>query len=501
MPMNAELLDGYWLESTNEYQQRIPVTTQNGFSATMEALFEPKNRNLFNEFQNALINRIATNIVHDKVWSNPLAPFKRGMVRDGAHIQEIMTNILKTRGYDRDANYDALKNYYPETSTVYHSINYETVIPLTLREADLKRAFIGATGEGSQLNDYLNSLLNQPLNTDQLNEYNTMLELFTEYHARIGYRQFQVPDLTSLSATTADTKAFAKMVRNLTQKMAFLGNKYNGHAFPTFSTIDDMVLVGNPEVTSNLDIELLAWAFHAEKADPSKWVDRVITIDEWQMSDCQAILCDKGHIVAADTDLETLVQETNIFTKNKTSALHHQGIFSASPFVNAVMLTTDDSTIFIPVDVTLSGVTIDYATPRNPMKEKPTFVQRGDYVQLEAIVAGGVTPEEAEEAGITVPQSTIWEIINSDARLSDRTYITQSGVLVCDPKEKSTTIQVQATTTYLDPTKNPRTEATRYVAVMTVGVDEAAPEAQAKADATLAKQLQKELDVEDEKKD
>lgn len=468
MATNAELLDGYFLESTSGYQQNIPVVAQSGFTATMEALFQPSNRVWFNEFQNALINRISTSIVHNKVWSNPLKPFKRGMVRDGAHIQEIMTNLLKTRGYDREANYDMLKNFYPETATVYHSINYETVIPLTLREADVKRAFLSG-GEGNGLNDYLNALLNQPLNTDELNEYNTMLQLFTEYHARVGYRQFQVPDLTSLSATTDDAKAFAKMVRNLVVKMGFLNADYNGHAFPTFSNVNDMVLVCNPEVQSNLDVELLAWAFHAEKADPSKFVDRIITIDEWEMGECQAILCDKAHIVCADTDLETLVQEQNIFTKNKTSALHHQGIFSMSPFVNAVMLTTDDDTIFVPVNVKLTSVKADFATPKRG--EKPTLVERGGYVQLEAVVSGSVSPDEVVKAGIKVPQATTWEIVNSDARLRDRTYVRQNGVLVCDPDEKSTWIQVKVATTYLDPTKN-ATENVVYTDILTVPVGE-----------------------------
>ena len=46
---NATILAKVWLNGTNDFQQRIPDPTQHGVDATMQALFDPMNRQYYNQ--------------------------------------------------------------------------------------------------------------------------------------------------------------------------------------------------------------------------------------------------------------------------------------------------------------------------------------------------------------------------------------------------------------------------------------------------------------------
>ena len=56
---NYTILDKAWLEGTNDYQQRIPRPAQQGVSASVAALTDPRNFDLWNQFVNTLNNTIA----------------------------------------------------------------------------------------------------------------------------------------------------------------------------------------------------------------------------------------------------------------------------------------------------------------------------------------------------------------------------------------------------------------------------------------------------------
>ena len=61
---NATILAKVWLNGTNDFQQRIPDPTQHGVDATMQALFDPMNRQYYNQFIDSLVMRIGYTYVH-----------------------------------------------------------------------------------------------------------------------------------------------------------------------------------------------------------------------------------------------------------------------------------------------------------------------------------------------------------------------------------------------------------------------------------------------------
>lgn len=75
---NATILDKIRLQGTNDYQQRIPPTTQMGVANTVRHLFDPMNRQYMNDFVWNLVNRIGLTVMaQNEPFKNPLSVFKR----------------------------------------------------------------------------------------------------------------------------------------------------------------------------------------------------------------------------------------------------------------------------------------------------------------------------------------------------------------------------------------------------------------------------------------
>ena len=60
---NSTIMARAWLNGTNDFQQRIPDPTINGIDATVQAIFDPMNRQYCNQFASFLIQRIGMTYV------------------------------------------------------------------------------------------------------------------------------------------------------------------------------------------------------------------------------------------------------------------------------------------------------------------------------------------------------------------------------------------------------------------------------------------------------
>ena len=57
---NSTIVTKAWLEGSNDFQQRIPNPETNGYSAAIDALFDPMNNDLFNQFSGLLNGLMGT---------------------------------------------------------------------------------------------------------------------------------------------------------------------------------------------------------------------------------------------------------------------------------------------------------------------------------------------------------------------------------------------------------------------------------------------------------
>jgi len=443
--LNETILDQIRLQGTNDYQQRVPSATQAGVSAVQEALFDPTNRDLYNQFVSGLINRIGMTILNTKRWDNPLAQFKRGFLQAGDTIQEIGNNLIKAHSYSLDGE-DLLKINRPESKAAYHTVNREDRYDISINEVELRKAFIDQYG----LNTYISSILDIPLNSDNYDEYQIMKQLFAEYKAKHGYYQVQVANLAD--AVEADAKTFIKLVRAYTGKLKFLSAQYNAMKLPVFANPEELVLFTTPEAIANIDVNVLAAAFNVSYAEVQ---NRVVVLDEFPMENTQAILASRDFFLCAD-----YVYRTDSFYNGKNLTtnyfLHHWGVYSVSPFMPVIEFTTDASSTIPTIAEAVTGITgefyIDGATATTATRAQ---VNAGE-VSFVATLEGTITPDN--ENVVVAPNSVVYDgfTLSTGDAVKKTTYIDREGILHVQAGFVGD-IDVDFTATYTNPSDDSET--------------------------------------------
>lgn len=368
---NSTILEKVWLNASNDFQQRIPQPTQGKIGATVDALFDPMNRAYFNDFMSVLINRIAFTYVRGKRWQNKLAPFKGQKINYGSTIQEIAPNWIRAHAYNVGEE-TLLKLNRPEAQVWYHSQNRQDRYDISISYDDLRTAFVDEYG----LNNFIAKVMEVPLNSDEYDEYRIMLQLIAEYENAFGFYKEQISAINS----EANAKAFLKKLREMAGLLEFPSARYNAADvdIPVFARNSELVLLMTPGVKAAIDVDALAVLFNMEKGDVQQ---RIVTVDEFPIANAQALLTTEDFFVCHDT----VYENTNFWnpqTLVNNYYLHHWGIYSVSPFVPAILFTTDSGTSIPVVEQSISALTLSSETGS---------VKPGGTEQLSLTLTGSLT--------------------------------------------------------------------------------------------------------------
>ena len=136
----TEIMNTIRDNASDMYRERIPEATQNNIEAVQEAMCDPNNAVVTNEFMSTLLNMIIRQVIHAKLFSNPLKMLKKGKKPLGDTIEEIYNNFLKAETYD-PTGVDLLKRKKPDTKTVFHRMNRQDKYKVTVNPEQLFKAF------------------------------------------------------------------------------------------------------------------------------------------------------------------------------------------------------------------------------------------------------------------------------------------------------------------------------------------------------------------------
>ena len=409
---NSTILAKAWLAGTNDFQQRVPDPTIAGVKATMDALFQPMNSMLFNQFMDILINRIGFTYVRQQAYKNPLAVFKGTKLSYGSTIQEIAPKWIKAHSYD-DQNETLLKLHRPEAQVWYHSQNRRDQYPISVNVDELRTAFTDETG----LNKLVASIMTTPQNSDEYDEYRIMLQLIAEYETRWGFYKHH---LTSMPTDETSGKELLTALQTYGGKLQFPSSLYSGTEIPVFAKPDELVLITTPEAQAGLNVNTLAGLFNVDLAQVKY---RVVLVDEFPIAGAVALLTTEDFFVCSDT-LYSTTSFWNPQTLTTNYYLNHWGVYSVSPFVPAILFTTEDeSTVTPTITQTVSGITLE--------AEKESM-KAGESQQLTVKLTGTINPETPDV--YVAPNAATYEIVakTSDGDpvdLNSRTRVDVYGVL------------------------------------------------------------------------
>lgn len=406
---------------------------------------------LQNEFLTALVNRIGRVIINSKLFSNPWAKFKRGILEYGETIEEIFVNIARPFQYDPAvAETKMFAREIPDVRAAFHFLNYQKFYKSTIQQEQLRQAFLSWQG----INDLIAKIVDAMYTGANYDEFMVMKYLIGR-HALNG--EIFPKQIAGVSA--ANMKGIVGTIKGLSNNFEFMSNKYNVAGVQNYSLKENQYIIVNSEFDAVMDVEVLASAFNMDKADfmgHRVLVDSFGSLDADRLAELFAgdpnyVPLTSAELTALDAIPAVIVDEDwfqiydNLieFTEKYNGEglywnywLHEWKTFSISPFANAA--------IFVPGAPAITSVTIS---------PEEAVVMPGQSVLLSATVVTANFATKAVKFTLT---------ISGEAADPDVATISPLGVLTVAPDiTAGTVITVTATSVY-DETKSDTATVTVY---------------------------------------
>lgn len=385
---------------------------------------------LQNEFLNALVNRIGRVMLTSKMYSNPIAFFKKGVLEYGESIEEIFVNIAKVQEFNPDiAEQEVFKRVVPDVRAAFHIMNYQKFYKATVTQEQLKQAFLSWDG----VTDLIARIVDSMYTGANYDEFLVMKYLLAR-HILDG----RVYPVTVPTVTAENAKAIITTVKGVSNKLTFMNSDYNPAAVRTFTEKTDQYMIVNSVFDATMDVNVLASAFNMDKAE---FLGHRVLIDGFgdldvarlgeifagdptyhepsqdeltALNAIPAVIVDKDWFMVFDM-LTQFTEQYNGQGLYWNYFYHVWKTFSVSPFANSVL--------FVPGTPSVTSVTVSPATASVP---------KGGSVSLSAVVA----------TEYFAPQTVVWTSSAEDVKVS------AAGVVTVDADAKSTTATITATSAF-----------------------------------------------------
>lgn len=389
---------------------------------------------LQNEFLNALVNRIGRVMLTSKMYSNPIAFFKKGVLEYGESIEEIFVNIAKVQEFNPEiAEQEVFKRVVPDVRAAFHIMNYQKFYKATVTQEQLKQAFLSWDG----VTDLIARIVDSMYTGANYDEFLVMKYLLAR-HILDG----RVYPVTVPTVTAENAKAIITTVKGVSNKLTFMNSEYNPAAVRTFTDKTDQYMIVNSVFDATMDVNVLASAFNMDKAE---FLGHRVLIDGFgdldvarlgeifagdptynepskeelaALNAIPAVIVDKDWFMVFDM-LTQFTEQYNGQGLYWNYFYHVWKTFSVSPFANSVL--------FVPGTPSVTSVTVSPTT---------ATVQKGGSVSLSAVVA----------TEYFAPQTVVWTSSADDVKVS------AAGVVAVDADAKSTSATITATSAF-DSTK------------------------------------------------
>ena len=327
-------------ENMNEvYMNTLPSATEDNITTISNILFNDAYQPMLNEFVTNLINRIGLTIVRNKKFSNPLSILRKGSVPLGTDIQDIYENPATAEQYELNNTEMAklLTITDPDTHVAYYRRNRKDMYTKTISRENLQGAFVS----WDKFENYITAITTSLYSGNYIDEFELTKALVD------GAYDNNKVIVETVDAVTdeASAKAFIKKCRALYSKMKLPSTKYNAYSkfsgakgeIKTWTDDDRVVVITTADVMAEVDVDVLAKAFNIEN---TKFIGRVIEIDQFANPEIQAIICDEAWFQIYE-NLMRFDEFYNARTMTWNEYLHVWQTYAICPFANAVILATE----------------------------------------------------------------------------------------------------------------------------------------------------------------
>lgn len=330
MGFSIAVLNNIRDNASEAYQSTIPEATRNNIVAIGNAL--QTYTLLYNEFCEALVNKIGKTLIESKLFANKLKQFKNGEILSQQDVEDIFIEMGKeAKEFDPEGKNPLGRREQSDVKVIYHRQNRQSCYEITLGDIDFIRVFRSE----STLDTFITGQINSVYSRAEYDEWILMKELLATYkneEGEIGYFDYEVPELTSDNAEKS-AKSFVKTLRKAVQDVAFASRDFNSAGVMTWCNASDLVLLVNKDLIAEIDVEVLSKAFNLGKTDIQ--VPIVVMDDFGSLPDTYGLLVDKDFFRVYDTfsKMEPQRNAQGLFTNY---FYHVHQILSLSNFKTAI---------------------------------------------------------------------------------------------------------------------------------------------------------------------
>lgn len=410
---SRDILNDIRATASSEYQNRIPYATQVNIAEVGNALqtYAPSR----NEFLDALINRIGLVIISNKMWTNKLREFKKGIVPYGDTVEHLFVDLIKAKPYrvepPRNDLGDVFEPNHPEVLAYFHKINRANFYEVTINDDLLRRAFTSY----NQLDDLITKIFEAVYTSDEYDEFLLMKNLFAQYIAEDLMYSVTVDALT----TEEQAKALLVQLRTYSNLLTFMSRQYNPAGVYNHARREDQVLFIRADVSAFIDVQALAGAFQLPYAN---FQQRVVVLDDFGTNEDDgtlAILTTEDWFAVWDIIFEMRsIDNPRYLYRNYF--LHHHQILSVNEYEPAIRFTTNTA---------VSSIATVKITPEN----------------VSPLAKGTAKVFRARVTGINgFDENVAWTVTGTEA-LSEKTVVTAKGRLKVGYDEANTELTLTAT--------------------------------------------------------
>lgn len=353
--------------SSEIYHQYIPELDEDtDISRYAEPIFTVPE--VYNEFCQALVNRIVYTQFENKSFRNPFVVLDGDRIPLGYAGQEVYVNPSKGRQFNVDDFAGLLIKYEADVKVQYQTINSDIQYPVTFTRQQLKKAFVS----WGDLEGFIDQLSNSLYNGAYIDEYNKVKELIA------GAYSMNIAQVTTVSAINSESnaKAFVAKARETFLNFQTPSSAYNswaknggdGRPVVTWTNPEDIVFIVRNDVRAYLDVNVLAESFQIDRA---VLLGNILTVDNFNVynedgtlhydgSAILGIIADKAffRIRRQDMFMDSFYNPNN---RTVQYYLNNIKMYGISMFANHMIFATGAPTVAptaLKTDVTNVEVTV-----------------------------------------------------------------------------------------------------------------------------------------------
>lgn len=366
---SVEILNTLRANASPNYQDMVPYAEGSLDSVREIGAIIMQYPALQNEFLSALVNRIGMVLVTSKLYRNPWAFMKQGMLEFGETIEEIFVNIAKPFEFNQEKSETTIfKREIPDVRAAFHVMNYTKFYKATISNDQLRQAFLSWNG----ITDLIARIVDAMYTAANYDEFITMKYLLAKHLIAGNIYANQID-----TVSTENMKSIVATIKGVSNSLEFLSNKYNYNGVETYTNKSDQYILVNAKFDATMDVEVLASAFNMDKAE---FMGRRVLVDSFGNLDNARLKLlfaeDPNYTEISEDDLQALDSIPAVMVDryffmifdnfyNFTEQYNGEGLywnywyhtwktFSISPFHNAVA--------FVPGAPTITKVTVEPST-------------------------------------------------------------------------------------------------------------------------------------------